>query len=196
VALGQRETAIGAVLAGGRGRRIGGPKARVELGGRALVDYPLAAFRAAGLETVVVAKPSTDLPALDVPVWTEPEEPSHPLAGIVAALSRGARPVVACGCDMPFVPPVLLELLASADDPLVVPLYHGRLHPLVARYVPSLVGRLEEALGERRPLQETVRELEPRVLDETELRRVGDPERLLFNVNTRADLARAEAMLT
>ena len=45
-------------------------------------------MREARLEAVVVAKPETDLPPLDVPVWEEPEEPSHPLTGIVAALEQ------------------------------------------------------------------------------------------------------------
>ena len=85
--------ALVAVLAGGRSRRMGGPKAGLELGGRALVEWPLAAAREAGLEAVVVAKAATALPLLEVPVWTEPDEPSHPLTGLVCALERagGAR---------------------------------------------------------------------------------------------------------
>src|SRR4051812_30322612 len=74
---------IGAVLAGGRARRMGGAKAVAELGGRPLVAWPLAALRAGLEEVVVVAKPSTSLPPLDVEVWLEPEAPSHPRAGLV-----------------------------------------------------------------------------------------------------------------
>ena len=51
-----------AVLAGGRGSRIGGHKALVPLCGRPLITYPLAAARAAGLSAVVVAKRDTQLP--------------------------------------------------------------------------------------------------------------------------------------
>ena len=51
-----------AVLAGGLGSRIGGDKALVQLAGRPLISYPLAAAQAAGLDAVVVAKRSTSLP--------------------------------------------------------------------------------------------------------------------------------------
>jgi len=64
---------------------MGAPKAGIELAGEPLIERPLRAMREARLEAVVVAKPGTALPPLDVPVWQEPEEPAHPLAGIVAA---------------------------------------------------------------------------------------------------------------
>ncbi|MGN6816529.1 MAG: molybdenum cofactor guanylyltransferase, partial [Solirubrobacterales bacterium] len=51
-----RPATLGAVLAGGRGSRLGGAKAWVELGGRPLYSYPLAAIEAAGLDPVVCVK--------------------------------------------------------------------------------------------------------------------------------------------
>ena len=39
--------ALIAILAGGRGTRLGGDKARAELAGRPLISYPLAAAAAA-----------------------------------------------------------------------------------------------------------------------------------------------------
>jgi molybdopterin-guanine dinucleotide biosynthesis protein A len=187
---------IGAVMAGGRGTRCGGPKAALELCGRALIEYPLVALTDAGLEPVVVAKRDTPLPDLEQTVWYEPDEPTHPLCGIVAALERAdGRAVVACGCDMPFVTAALAAHVAALGAPLAVPRAGGRLHPLLARYEPLLLGPLTSALEARKPLQETVAELEPFVIDEAALRAIGDPSRLLFNVNTRADLARAEQLL-
>jgi len=174
---------------------MGAPKASVELAGAPLIERPLRAMREARLEAVVVAKPGTDLPPLDVPVWLEPEEPSHPLTGIVAALEQGGRPVVVCGCDLPFVAPALLAHLAGRSEPLVVIEATGRLHPLLGRYAPELVDALRAARDEQRPLHEVVTELRAVRIDEPKLRRYGDPERIVFNVNTPADLARAEKML-
>ena len=136
---------LGAVLAGGSGARMGRGKATLELAGRPLISYPLAALIEARLETVVVAKRDSELP--DLPV------------------------------------------------PLVLPSMGGRLHPLLARYGPALLDPLERALEERRPLQETTAQLGPVILDERDLAAYGDPERLLFNVNTPHDLARAEDLL-
>jgi molybdenum cofactor guanylyltransferase len=204
------DRALGVVLAGGRGTRLGGDKAAVELGGRPLIEYPLAAIEAAGLEAVVCAKPGQEPPTPSrgsfrtyfvrkeprdsVRVLEEPAEPRHPLCGIVAALRLG-RPIVAVACDLPFVAPGLIELLADAREPLVLPAVGGRPQPLLARYEPSLLPRLEAALEREEPLTRTVEALGPRLLDEDELARFGDPGRLLFNVNDADDLRQAEALL-
>jgi molybdopterin-guanine dinucleotide biosynthesis protein A len=210
---------LGAVLAGGRGSRLGGAKAAVELGGRPLIAYPLAALAAAGIEAVVCAKAGKDPPPLtsrgsfrthivrkeprnEVPVLEEPDEPRHPLCGIVTALRVGegpggvaTRPVIAVACDMPFVAPELLAFLAEVDDPLVVPVVDDRLHPLLGRYAPALLPELEAALKREEPLTRTVKSLNPRLLGEEELARFGDPRRLLFNVNDPADLREAESLI-
>ncbi|HET9185213.1 MAG TPA: NTP transferase domain-containing protein, partial [Solirubrobacterales bacterium] len=129
-----------------------------------------------------------------VTVLEEPAEPRHPLCGIVAALRLG-RPVVAVACDLPFIAPGLIEMLAGAREPLVVPTLAGRPQPLLARYEPGLLPQLEEALERREPLTRTVESLAPRLLNEDDLTRFGDPRRLLFNVNDPDDLRQAEALL-
>jgi molybdopterin-guanine dinucleotide biosynthesis protein A len=175
---------------------MGAPKATAELAGRPLVGYPLAALAAAGLEAVVVAKADTPLPKLDVPVWHEPDEPVHPLAGIVAALERAqGRTLVVVACDMPFLTGALLSHLAELDAPLAVAAGGGLLHPLLGRYAPTLEEALASCLAAGGPIQELVAGLRPHLIDEPALREFGDPERLLLNVNTPADLARASALL-
>jgi molybdopterin-guanine dinucleotide biosynthesis protein A len=187
---------LGAVLAGGRGSRMGGEKATVELRGRPLILYPLEAITEAGLEPVVVAKRGSRLPTLGCRVLHEPDLPRHPLCGIVAALREAAgRPLVAVGCDMPFLDPGLLAWLGAAPEPLVVPLVGSRLQPLLARYDPSLLPELEAAMERGEPLQRAVEALRPRLIAEPDLARFGDPRRLCFNVNDRAGLERAEALL-
>lgn len=187
---------LGAVLAGGIGSRLGGGKATVELAGKPLILYPLEAVEEAGLEPLVVAKPDSELPPLDSPILREPDLPRHPLCGIVAALREaGERPLVVVGCDMPFLDPGLLAWLGAAPEPLVVPLVGDRLQPLMARYDPVLLPRLEAALQRGEPLQRTVEALRPRLISEPDLARFGDPHRLCLNVNDRAGLERAEALL-
>lgn len=188
---------LGAILAGGRASRLERPKPTALLGARPLIEYPLRALEAAGIEAVFVAKDATALPPDAAPIWRERDEPFHPLLGIVTALEQSdGRAVLACACDMPFVAPALARSLADTGEALVIPRAGGRLHPLLALYTPALLPALSEALDRRAPLQETVAALAPTILDEQELRAFGDPERLLFNVNTPADLERAEAMLT
>jgi molybdenum cofactor guanylyltransferase len=186
---------FGAVLAGGRGSRLGGAKPTVELAGRPLIAYPLAALAAAGIEAFVVAKPDTDLPPFAVDVVTEPTQPTHPLAGIVAALRHAGRPLVILGCDFPFAPPALLRALAEAPEPLVVPAPGDDPQPLMARWSPELLPRLEGALDREEPLRRTVAALDPRLLDDAELAQFGEPARAFRNVNTPADLRAAERAL-
>jgi molybdenum cofactor guanylyltransferase len=188
--------ATGAVLAGGRGRRMGRPKALVELAGRPLIAYPLEAITAAGLEALVVAKPDSELPALDCRVVRERPEPVHPLAGLVAALdAAGSKPVVALAGDMPFVPAQLVAWLADLPDSVAVTFVGGRIHPLLGRYGPEVAPLFEAVLPDPMPLTEAVVSLDPRIVSEQEIRRFGDPERIAFNVNSPRDLARAEALV-
>ena len=134
-----RRGAIGDVLAGGAGRRIGGDKATVELEGRPLLLYPLAVLRAVLDDVAVVAKRATILPALDpdVEIWLEADEPRHPLAGVVRAALRaralswrGRRHAVRRGL-------VKGRASAPAAPWRLVPQAAGGLQPLCARATPE-----------------------------------------------------------
>ena len=57
-----RPRIFGVVLAGGRSRRYGSPKARARLAGLTLLERALSILRAAGLETGVIANRADDLP--------------------------------------------------------------------------------------------------------------------------------------
>jgi molybdopterin-guanine dinucleotide biosynthesis protein A len=175
---------------------MGTAKALVELAGRPLISHPLAAVADSSLEPVVVAKPDSPLPDLVCRVVLEPAEPAHPLRGIVSALEEsGRRTVIALACDMPLVPPALLEWLAGLEAGVVVPRVGGRLQPLLARYEPAVADALCDALDRGAAAHEAVLALEPRVVAEDELARFGDPKLICLNVNTPADLERAEAAL-
>jgi molybdenum cofactor guanylyltransferase len=184
---------MGIVLAGGVGRRIGGDKATVELDGRPLLLYPLAAMRAAFDEVAVVAKPETLLPALDpdVPVWREADEHHHPLVGVIYALRcAGKRPVVVVAADMPFVSRALVTALArerAHGAPAVVPRAAGKLQPLCARYDPPALAALA-GFDPAARAQDVVAMLRPRVLD-------WPDEEPFFKVNAPEDLLQASALL-
>ena len=190
----RRGEPIGVVLAGGLGRRMGGSKAIVALGGRPLICYPLDALNGALKDVAIIAKPDTALPSLPgVTVWIEPDQPRHPLVGIVQALglARG-RAVLACAADLPFVSVELISSLARCDPqgtPAVVASSGGQLEPLLGCYQPSALEPLRDSPGGvERPLREVVQALSPRRLE------VLDPE-ALFNVNAPDDLLQAAAML-
>ncbi len=188
----RKEPPLGVIVAGGRGRRMGGSKATVELGGRPLISYPLRAMTEALDEVVVLAKADTTLPNLPgATVWIEPHRQYHPLVGIMQAIAlAGDRPVLVCAADLPFVRPALIRRLANADDadaPAVVTVAGGVMQPLLARYDPEALRLLPASPGNR-PLRDQIAAIKPLLLE------VDDAE-MLFNVNAPEDLLRAAAIL-
>ena len=190
---GRQSLPVGVVLAGGRGRRLGGGKAVAQLCGRPMLSYPLAALEAVLPEVVVVAKAETELPSLPshTRIWTESESLQHPLIGLRTALELAAgRTVLVCAVDLPLVKPALVRLLASAEPEAALAVVAGQgdaLQPLLGRYSGRALELLRQA-GPEVPVRAAVGALELQRIE------VGDPLEL-FNVNTPADLARAATLL-
>jgi molybdopterin-guanine dinucleotide biosynthesis protein A len=173
---------------------MGGSKLCVLLHGRPLIAYPLEALATALDDVAVIAKPDVELPELPgVIVWIEPEEPHHPLVGIVEALELAAgRPIVTCPADMPFVSPSLIVRLSQTRPegaPAVITAHAGRTQPLLGCYQPEAASLLAEAArrAEMRT-RDAVAAISPRVIE------VEDPVELL-NVNSPEDLLVAEGMM-
>jgi molybdenum cofactor guanylyltransferase len=168
---------IGAILAGGLGRRMGADKPSRRLAGRPLAAYPAAALGAVCERVAIVAKADTPLPPLDgVERWDEPDEPRHPLTGIVFALERAGEPVLVCAADMPFVTAAACERLIRAR---ALARTGARLQPLLGVYLPEWLPALSAAEPDA-PLTRTVEALEPATLELPEelVRSIDTPEAL------------------
>jgi molybdenum cofactor guanylyltransferase len=183
---------IGAVLAGGAGKRLKRTsKPAALLAGRPLISYPLSALAAVCDRRAVVCKSDTELPELEKGVerWDEPAEPRHPLTGIVHALERADGPVLVCAADMPFVTPdACRTLLGSAGaSPAAVAVADGVLQPVLGVFAPAAL-ELMRAAPEEASLTSTVEALSPA--------RVALPPALVRSVNTSDELAAAERELS
>jgi molybdopterin-guanine dinucleotide biosynthesis protein A len=185
---------MGAVLAGGVSTRMGSPKALIDLGGVPLVERAMRPLLEAGLDVAIVAKHGDELPPVEAAVWIESRPEHHPLVGILEALRRADCPVVVCACDMPFVTPALVKHIAALEG-TAVPEADGRLHPLLARYDPAAAPVLAAALEQGKSVHEAVRDAGATIVPEADIAAFGAPGHLLFNVNTPADLARAQDLL-
>src|SRR5690349_1861096 len=155
----RRRPPIGAILAGGLGRRIGGSKAVVQLAGRPLISYPLEAVRTALGDVAVIAKADTQLPSLPgATVWVEPDAPRHPAAGLVQALALAeGRPIVACAVDLPFITPELICRLATSDlgrSPAVVACCGKDVQPLLGLYGTRAIDPLRAGISADAPVRE------------------------------------------
>jgi molybdopterin-guanine dinucleotide biosynthesis protein A len=187
---------VGAVLTGGAGRRLGGDKAVVELEGRALVLYPLETLHEVCDEVAVVAKRHTILPSLTglADLWIEPDEPRHPLCGVVHALrAADGRAVLVVAADLPLLDGATLRALLHVDRvpgaQVVMPRVHGRLEPFCALYEPEALEALEGFDPEACAADVVMERL---VVHEVQL---ADPG-VLLNVDRPEDLLAAAAALS
>jgi molybdopterin-guanine dinucleotide biosynthesis protein A len=192
----------GAVLAGGAARRYGGrPKGLIELGGRRILDRVVDALHAVTGEPPLLVANAPDGPTWRPDLRTIPDvrPDCGSLGGIYTAVAAGAGPVLCVAWDMPFVSPELLRVLAdgSAGYDAFLPESDGRrgVEPLCAVYAPACGPAIErqlargnlKAIGFHPEVQVGTLRLE-------RVREFGDPDVLFFNVNTPADLERAEAL--
>ena len=176
---------------------MGTDKLSMEVDGLPLVDRVYGVVAAKCREVLVVG--GGPAPTGARRVTTERPDRQGPLAGIEAGLAAAKRPLVfvAAG-DMPFLsgPMVgyLLERLERVGADAVVPRYGGVDHPLCAAYARPLLPRVGAAIDEEvRSVRVFLRGLDRVEYVEDELRRFGDPDLLLMNVNTPEDLQRARS---
>ncbi|MGH7571156.1 MAG: molybdenum cofactor guanylyltransferase [Gemmatimonadota bacterium] len=190
------------ILAGGAGRRLGGPKAWLDWGGRPLLLHLVERLAAlAGPRPLVVGTPGMELPPGDYGRVDDARIGEGPLAGLAAglgaveAIDTEAR-VAVSACDCPFVGPELFRFLAGVDPraAVVVPKFGDHLHPLIAIWRAGAAAACRRALGsgERRVLA-ALEKLDPRIVSMEEFPAGFDLSRALFNLNDRRDLLRARS---
>lgn len=177
------------ILAGGQGRRIGGSKAHVLLGGVPLWRHVLAR-----VEPQVCALAVNAVEAFDGLDCVTDEVPGlGPLGGILAAMiwgeSIGAKRVLTVAVDTPFLPVDLVARLGAADGRIVVAQTADGLHGTTALWDVQLADDLRAALdGGTRKVTDWANTIGVRPM-------LFDDRDAFFNVNTLEDLALAEARL-
>jgi molybdenum cofactor guanylyltransferase len=138
-------TCAGLLLTGGASRRLATDKARIVWQGETLAARAARVLTAVCDPVIEVGTDATGLPCVR-------EDP--PGSGPLAALLAGARalasqgPIVLLACDLPFVEPPMLSLLASwPGRPTVIPVVDGRLQYACARYGPDALARAQIAFA-------------------------------------------------
>jgi molybdopterin-guanine dinucleotide biosynthesis protein A len=175
---------------------MGRPKAELELGGRSLGQRAAAALLALTPRVVQAGGPA--IAGIALPLLPDRRRNAGPGAGIEAALARFDEPVAVLAVDLPFVPTELLALALHRVErgaDICAPHWRGRWHPLCAVYAPTALPRLSARLDAgQHGLQELLQEIGT-ALAEDALRALGDPDRLLFNINRPEDLQAARSLV-
>lgn len=183
-----RPELAGAVLAGGRSRRMGTDKALLTVGGVALLRRAAGVLAAAGADPVVQVGGAGRDPAQVGHIEVVPDAAAGegPLAGVAAALGWSPHPVVAIvACDLPdLTPDVIAALVRALDDAgaQVAVARTDRIEPLCAAWRAGDTKDLVAAAlrsGERAV---------HRVLTTLDLVEVPVPGELLRNVNVPSDV--------
>jgi molybdopterin-guanine dinucleotide biosynthesis protein A len=144
------------VLAGGESRRMGRPKAWLEVGETTLLRWMVERLGPAFSEVVVsFAEPEQLEELVPYRVVFDRKRASGPLAGIEAGLSAARHEVTfAIACDMPYVTRGVVEMAVAAARgcDAAMPRVDGRAEPVCAAYRRSALPVITAALdgGHRR----------------------------------------------
>ena len=187
-----------AILAGGQARRLGGiDKSALLVRGTSILDRQLAVVRSLTPHILIVASDEHRYRDAGVPVVRDRIRGAGSLGGLYTALVEAPTDqVVVMACDMPFLTAPFLTRLATLGlgaDAAIPRDAHG-LHPVCAawsrRATPHLRARIDEG---RLRIVDALEGLDVREMDPRELAGFDPDGRLLLNVNTPDDYARATA---
>jgi len=210
------------ILAGGDSQRMGRDKANVLLGDQTLLQRVIANMQQIFPHVIVsVRQPRPEINLLQI---CDEQPDAGPLAGLAASLGHVTTPwAFAVACDMPFVAPAMVELLAgyrskppsvppcqgggeiSSPDKgrlggvgcqAVVPVVRGHPQPLAAFYASSCLVAMREhlAAGGKNSLRSILERLQVHYVDEAELLKVDPALRSFFDLDTPQDVALAVQM--
>ena len=150
------------VMAGGDSRRMGTDKASLLFDGQTLLQSVIATMQQLFPQVIVsVRQPRA---GIDLPQVCDEQPDGGPLAGLVASLGKITTPwAFMVACDMPFVVPEVVELLAGyrLQHQAVVPVVHGHPQPLAAFYATSCVAPLRASLAaQQKGLRNVLKQLD------------------------------------
>ena len=194
----------GLILAGGASRRMGRPKAGLEVGGQPLVDRVLSKVTALCRETILVTRQPSEFLEYPIKIVRDLTPKQGPLGGVLTGLfyARTTWSLIVA-CDLPFLDGRLLELLitrALAAKPgprVVVPRTTEGWQPLVAVYSTQCQGPVRRLLehGGRKVDDLKFHGVNWEDVPEAEMRTIDPDLKSFLNINTPGDLELAESII-
>jgi len=139
------------VLAGGDSRRMGRPKAWIEVGDTVLLRYVVERLAPAFSEVVVAfGEPEQMEQLVPYRVVFDRKRDAGPLAGLEAGLIAARHDVLfAVACDKPYVTPTTAQLAVAAarNSDAAIARHDGLFEPVCGAYrktaLPAIVGALD-----------------------------------------------------
>jgi molybdenum cofactor guanylyltransferase len=191
----------GVILAGGLSTRLGGRnKARIEIGGKTVLDRLLATFENLFEEVILVTNDPASYLDKNLIIATDlfPERSS--LTGIHAGLFTATRShAFFSACDAPFLQASVVEAILERIEPgidVVIPETDAGIEPLCAVYSRNCLLAAERNLRRKQfRIRRMFKKLRVRTVSRKALS-ARDPELIsFFNINTPEDLDKARLFL-
>ena len=189
-----------AILAGGKNLRMGRKnKAFLEIEGQSFLARTIARLRPLFRQIMIIGPEDGGYSSFGLPVYPDIRPGSGSLGGILTALRHSDAPKTFCvACDMPFLDPAVVSLLAERADEgwkAVIPRLPEGLEPLCAIYDVDLADPIEQLLDRGEMRIRRLIESELTCFVGVEELRLFDPHLLTFvNINTPDDLEKASAL--
>ena len=188
-----------AILAGGQARRLDGQdKGALPVAGVRVIDRQLGALRPLTSRIVIVGGPPDRYGDVGVPIVPDLLPDVGPLGGLYTALHGASERIVVLACDLPFVSTPFLRYLLDTgrDADVTIPRTTAGLHPLCAAYAADAAPLIRRLIDEGvRRVQEALGSLRLHIVEGPALAAHDPDGRLLHNINTPDDYARAIALI-
>ena len=206
-----RQPLSAAVLAGGQSTRMGTDKALLPLtaAGKPMLQLVLGRLRGVSEDLLVIASGRSGYDQFGARVVPDVEEGGGALAGIHSALTHAMHDYcLVVACDMPFLSPGVLELMASErrDYDVLVPLLPGtsrqRADGLVYQTLHAIYGKRcmeaieSELAADKRQVVGFFSRVNVRTLGAEDILEVDPDLRSFFNANSPEALEQARVMFS
>ncbi|MGB0640240.1 MAG: molybdenum cofactor guanylyltransferase [Myxococcota bacterium] len=167
-----------AILAGGRSSRMGTDKALLDIGGTPLAVRTFNSLHASGCNPIHLVGRQPALHTLGIAVISDEDERSHPLYGLVAALSHCEHELMLIApCDIPNLSPEHVQHILAYGQPCIA-ISDGRTHPLLGLFSVAMLSRARQIADENGSVHEFTQNMT----------RLDLPSPSLLNLNFPSDL--------
>lgn len=188
----------GIILAGGQSRRLGVDKAELIVDGRSILECTVLVLKEIFAEVIVVSNVYREIAAEDVIQVKDIVGAKGALGGIYTGLYHASynRSFITA-CDMPYIIPQLVELIAKRQQKdVVVPRVNGNFEPLFAVYSNRCIPIIEQMIScSILKISDLYERCSVEYVEEESLRKVDKTLKSFININSLRDLKHLENTL-
>ncbi len=184
----------GAILAGGKSRRMGFNKAFIRINGETIIERSLKLFKDVFDDVFIVANDILLYEGLDARVYSDVFKEAGSLGGVYTALFHASSDwAFVAACDMPYLDSKTIRKVLDSPRKgyeAVIPFINGRYHPMHALYSKKCLKPIESMIKEGNlRATDLFERIKARKLSEADF---GDlpVAASIENINTRKDLVK------